>query len=496
MLFALAGCARAPQRAAERVAILPFENLTGDTSLDWIRTAGPAILAEQVAGSTRLFPAQAPSRSEALIGGANRFLYCSVSRDRKGTGQALHFDFTIEDAATHKIVASGVADGAVLFAMNTLARALEPAARPFSSADPDAVATWGRGEFEHAIALDADFGTAWVSFIEQLARSGKPEDAALAADKALSRATLRSPLDKARIQLLAAELRKDGPARVAALTSLAALVPTDTGTLMALADAEQKQRDYASSAAAYRRVLAMEPANANAMNGLGYAEGEAGHVDAAVQALELYGRQPNQAINALDSLGEIHFMNGRFAEAEKYFSQVTARAPDFQGGAALMKAAYARWLSSGGDMTAADALMRRYLDARAAQKDPTALWREAMWLYSTGRPQAAVAKLASAPADQTALQKATIQRQLAVWSGEVKPPTDLAQIKAIYDSTNPAADGLIRTIYAAALVGAGKTEDARALLKRWPLPESAGDPFLQSLVFPEFLELRRKLGLQ
>jgi len=78
----------------------------------------------------------------------------------------------------------------------------------------------------------------------------------------------------------------------------------------------------------------------------------------------------------------------------------------------------------------------------------------------------------------------------------VKPPADLAQIKAVYDTTNPAADGLIRTIYAAALLDAGKPEDARALLKRWPLPESAGDPFLQSLVFPEFLELRQKLGIR
>jgi len=397
MLFAIAGCTRAPQRAVERVAILPFENLTGDASLDWIRAAGPSILAEQVAGSTRLFPAPAPTRSEAIIGRATRFLYCSVSRDRTGTGQALHFDFTIEDAATHKIVASGVADGAVLFAMNTLARSLDPAARPFSSPNPDAVAAWGRGDFERAIALDPDFGTAWVSFIEQLARSGKPEEAALAAEKALSRAPLRSPLDKVRIQLLAAGLRKDEPARVAALTALAALAPTDTGTLMTLAEAQQRQRDFAASAASYRRVLAMEPANANAMNGLGYAEGEAGQVDAAVRDLELYGRQPNQATNALDSLGEVYFMNGRFAEAEKYFSQVIARDPDFQGGAAQMKAAYARWLSSGSDVAAADPLMRRYLDARAAQKDPTAIWREAVWLYSTGRPQAAIAKLTSIP---------------------------------------------------------------------------------------------------
>lgn len=495
MLCTLAGCAPAPTRTVERIALLPFDNLTGDASLDWIRAAGPAILAGQVAGSTHLFAVLAPTRSEAVFAGATRLVYCSVSRNpRKAAGPALRFDYAIEDAGTHKMASTGSIDGALLFTMNTLARTLDPAARPFSSSHPEAVAAWGRGEFERALALDPDFGSAWVSWIEQLTRSGKPQEAVAAAEKALSRASLRSPLDRARIQLLAAGLREDQPARVAALTALAALAPTDTGTLLALAEAEQFERHFPQSSAWYRRVLAAEPGNAGARNGLGYAEAEAGQLDAAVRDLELYGRLPDQATNALDSLGEVYFMNGRFAEAEKYFSQVTARDPGFQGGVALLKAAYARWLSSPGNRAAADAILRRYLAARAQQGDANVIWQEAAWLYSTGRPQAAIAKLASMPAGQMAAQKTTIERQLAVWRGEIKPPTDLARIQAIYENTNPAADGLIRTFYAAALLRAGRTDEARALVQRWPLPESAGDPLLQSLVFPEFLELRQKLG--
>src|SRR5260370_42571482 len=108
--------------------------------------------------------------------------------------------------------------------------------------------------------------------------------------------------------------------------------------------------------------MAIDPAKAVALNGLGYAEAEAGNLDAAKKALEDYARQPNQQTNALDSLGEVHFMNGRFAEAEKYFAQVTARDPSFLGGAARLKAAYARWFA--GELPGADALMRRYLEAR------------------------------------------------------------------------------------------------------------------------------------
>jgi tetratricopeptide (TPR) repeat protein len=374
--------------------------------------------------------------------------------------------------------------------VNTLARVLDSSAKPFSSTHPDAIAAWGRGEFERAVTFDPDFGAAWSSWIEQLARSGKTDEALVTADKALMRASLRSPLNRAQVQLQAANLRKDEPARIAALTALAGLTPTDVAASLALAEVEQRQRNYTESAALYRRVLTIDPANAPALNGLGYAEGEAGRVDAAVQALQRYGQLPGQGTNALDSIGEVYFMNGRFAEAEKYFSQVTAHDPAFAEGAALMKAAYAHWLA--GDKPGADAIARRYLDARTAQTDPDVIWREAVWLFATGREKEAVAKLGSAPA----VQKPRVDRQLSVWRGEVKPPTDVTQLKALYTGTNPAADGLVRMIYANALLAAGNTAEARALLQRWPLPESAGDPLLQSLVFPEFLDLRRKLGMQ
>ena len=75
-------------------------------------------------------------------------------------------------------------------------------------------------------------------------------------------------------------------------------------------------------------------------------------------------------------------------------------------------------------------------------------------------------------------------------------PDDLNQLKAVYQKTNPAADGLPRTLYAAALVQAGKADEARALLKLWPLPESAADSFLQSLMYPRYLELRKVLKIQ
>jgi len=169
---------------------------------------------------------------------------------------------------------------------------------------------------------------------------------------------------------------------------------------------------------------------------------------------------------------------------------VSAREPNFLKGAPLMKAAYARWL--GGDLAGADALMQTYLAFLAKQNDPLALWREAVWFYATGRREQAITTLAKAPPDQAA----TMERQRAVWRGEVHVSEDLNHLRAVYQSANPAADGLPRTLYAAALMREGKADEARGLLKLWPLPESASDNLLQSLMYPRFLELRKALKFQ
>jgi hypothetical protein len=50
---------------------------------------------------------------------------------------------------------------------------------------------------------------------------------------------------------------------------------------------------------------------------------------------------------------------------------------------------------------------------------------------------------------------------------------------------------LARTFYAAALLRAGRREEARKLVALWPLPKAADS--LEALMYPTFLELRREL---
>jgi len=232
--------------------------------------------------------------------------------------------------------------------------------------------------------------------------------------------------------------------------------------------------------------LRVDPEAVGVMNSLGYAEAFAGDLPGATKTLELYGKSPGQKTNALDSLGEAYFIQGRFADAEKYFLQAYQADPKFSDGAELLKAAFARWL--GGDLKGADELMARYLEGRKAAHDPLVVWRDAVWNFVTGRREIAMSKLDAVP-------RQVADRQRAVWTGHISD--GLPALKEKYDRSAPASDGEARVFYAAALLADGQKDAARKLLQLWPLPaETGGDPTVESLVFPKFIELRRAAGMQ
>ena len=114
----LAACSRAPQRSFERVAILPFDNLTGDSAFDWLNNAGPAMLSEELTGGVHMFSLRAPSVGSAALLGATRLLHCTFSQHRG----VFNVHFALEDLERHRMIATGSADGTVLFAMSALAR--------------------------------------------------------------------------------------------------------------------------------------------------------------------------------------------------------------------------------------------------------------------------------------------------------------------------------------------------------------------------------------
>ena len=457
--------------------MLRFDNLTGDPALDWIAAEAQGILLEEFTGAPRVAPSAAQSVEDAYLGRPTRLVHGYFEL----RGGRPHFEISLEDAARHKMIRTAEANGEPLGAINTVARTLVPDARAFSTSNPDAASAWARGDDSRAVSLDPDFGAAWQSWAESRAAAGDSAGALETAAKALARPALRFPIERARIEILSATLDRDQTRVVTAMERLASLAPGDPSVWGSLADLEMKARRFPEAAHAYSELIRADPANSAAGNMLGYAQAFTGDLDAARKAFDQYGRQPGQATNALDSLGEAYFINGKFAEAEQAFLQAYAKDPSFLGGAPLWKAAHARWLK--GDLPGADALVERYLDARVKARDPLADWRRANWLYETGRQDQAVALLMRSPSEIAA-------RQLAVWKD---PDAALPDLERLYQNASPVEDGLPRTFYAAALLQAGRRDQARQLLARWPLPET-GDSLFQSLMYPRFLALKKALS--
>jgi tetratricopeptide (TPR) repeat protein len=93
----------------------------------------------------------------------------------------------------------------------------------------------------------------------------------------------------------------------------------------------------------------------------------------------------------MDSLGDVQYMTGHWAEAEAFYLQAQQRDANFLGGATMLKAAMARLMT--GDVAGADGLAERFFAARVAAHDPIAPYRQAEWQWTSGRRQEAVAQL-------------------------------------------------------------------------------------------------------
>jgi len=447
----LSSCQRQPA-GVQRLAILRFENLTGDDSLNWMGRAVSAVMNAELGGSRSVSvvdfgplhasdrtlgarPIAAPGisteRPAALLAGATGILYGRISR----VGANLRLDAELFDTSRGKIErvlsAAGPERQGVIPLADSLAKELAAPVRPFGTGHNDALHEFCLGlessdpqaavaAFSHAVAADPNLGQAYVAWAQVAAGQNDRAEAERVIGLATARGTALQELERARIAALAAELRGDQAATMRALETVARLDPADVGLLRRLAQANQGARRFSEAAENLKKALEVEPGNPELWNELGYAEMFAGALTAATTALDEYRRIRPSDPNALDSLGDVNFYFGQFAAAEQYYRQAFEKENAFNGGAALMKAAHARLRT--GDTSGADALFNQYLEARRKDNDQLTELRRAEWEFITGRRKRAVERLEayshSAPALATGLGP-QLNAQLAVWELEL-----------------------------------------------------------------------------
>jgi Tfp pilus assembly protein PilF len=469
---------------------VPFEYQGTDPGLIWLGAALPSIASFQAGALAvpNLRDAHATSLQQ-VIGGTitghpGDFLVRAVVRDERNQ---------------RTVRAIEVRGPTPLEAAAALARHFTSRIKPFETTNSDAIREYFSGRPDRALAIDPNFGGAHIARIETLIRSGNPVDLRNAVTAA--RAAKLSLLDQARLQALVGESPKS---RSDALLTLARASRYDIQLWSSAAEAALTSKDHKGAIEAFRKALELDPANVVFWNTLAYAQTFAGDLEAAKESIAQYRRlQPGEA-NPLDSLGELNFYLGRFADAEKAFLGAYELNNASLGGGELYRAALCRYLI--GDRAKADDLVRKYLEFRQKLNDPLVTLREAIWLYSTGRHEEARQKIASidSPAAKTQLALWDIAEgkrsvnmlgdrpELQGWKLLLgrRYPEAVEYWKHIYDNNSLVNGNEARVLLAWALNGANRNEESTSYLRNWPLPPPGPEPGFSSLWPAKAIELK------
>lgn len=430
----LGSCARRESPDIQRLAIVRFENLTPATAGDWLGRGLAEVISASLAGSSTIYavPSSRLHALDAAFGArpisapgisAETPLAHAVGANRIGHGEyavvngRLRVRLTIEDPqsrglAADTLVAEADASDPVA-AASALARQIFKEAQPYGTANAAALEAYVRGledpdtvsvrrHAEQAVAADPNFGHAYILMVESAIKQQDRAGAGAALQAAASHASLMTPVARLRLEILSSTLNGDAAGMSRSLSALTKVTPLDPAAWKAMADAASARRDHQQAVAAYTRALAIEPDDAAGWNQLGYVSAYAGNLTGALDALRRYQTLRPAEANPLDSMGDVHLLQGRLKEAEAFYLEAHKKNPAFLNGGGLFKAAFARLLT--GDTAGATSI----LGDRGAAID---------WMWLSGRRKEAFDKL-SADALKLAQPDAQTRAlsQLAVWA--------------------------------------------------------------------------------
>jgi len=544
LIATLEACAR--RTGVERLAVMPIENLTSDTQLNWRSRAAASVVVYDLAGAKNIFARQVDTLSAAQSMQASRLVagYFFVRNGRAGIRA------TVEDLAKTKALESFEIDGAeadgFLPLANQLARRLSSDARTFGTSNETAFRFYGEalvGKDSQAVELalqqatqaDPGFAAGYVDEAKVLVEAGDRERARQIV-RAEERANLDS-IDRANLQYVAATASGDATDRMKALESLTVATPANANIFKELGEMRMARREFQQAAMEYRAASRLDPDEPQIWNELGYALAWAKDLNGAREALAQYQKLAPEDANVLDSQGEVSYMRGDFKAADEYFERAAAKNPS-----ELLKAAEARLMM--GDQPGADALFAKHLGPNTRVRNAGADYQTAQWEFLTGRRKEGMDRMQKLAQESSADLQALALSQLSIWrvdGGESSAAADLANqaadraqnpqvrgiaamcrsiasgstgsgskigdayglfiskkyrvalplLQGIYGETNPSSDWQARTLLAWAYMNSSAYDQAATLVDPYPLPLSSGDSLFSAVIFRRYLALRK-----
>ncbi len=445
---------RTTEAPPRRLAVLPFENLSGDAGLDWTEPLFPFALARQFEGVPKFIVSASATSAIAASSGATHEVAGYLTRE----GGALVVHFAVLDVKAHRELDRGAVHlknkdwparlAALAAAVGKAAGGGTPTRPPsvhndeavkllaeavsYSASDPTAAAS----RFESATAADPACGWCWEGWVDHAARTAGAPQVQAVIQRSRAAGVQLDALSRARIDLVDATLRNDLPARLAALQRLTEALPSDPLPKSQLADVLVAMRQFDRASHTYQSAISLDPLRGELWNSLAYSLAYAGKYKEADAAVQRYSQLDKSSANPLDSQGEVSLMSGQFQEAARVLIASYEKDKNFNSGAALEKAALAHVLN--GDRKEAGQLLDRYLSDRTRSDDPWVEVIRARWEYVVGQTatsRARLQRIAGTPSDPLAPVAASLLALHAVAEGDL-PAARAAARSALSQSRN------------------------------------------------------------
>jgi tetratricopeptide (TPR) repeat protein/tRNA A-37 threonylcarbamoyl transferase component Bud32 len=373
------GTGAATVRARNSVAVVGFDNQTGDPRFEHLRRAIPSLIITSLENTGRFkvvtwermkdVLSQSGRKNEDVIDAEGGFEVCRregiayiITGSFTKAGDTFATDVKILDAESRALVKSvtsrGEGENSILRMQideigREVARGLAPAdlAAPqgpqiidVTTSSMEAYSAYLRGrdacerfyyaaaviELEKAVELDPAFATAYL----YLAIASQGNEDQKARDEAIRLAKLHSAKATERERLFiewryAWYIEGDWDKRMAALHELVKRYPQDKTAQLDMGGAYYGQQMYEEAIRSFQRALDLDPGYGRALNFLGTVYSDVGKPDLAVQYLQKYAALNPTDANPLDSLANVQFRIGRLVDSAATYQRAVSLRPDF-----------------------------------------------------------------------------------------------------------------------------------------------------------------------
>ncbi len=379
--IAIRGIIPKAKGAVHTLAVIGFENLTGETSYEYLRKAIPNLLITSLEQSKNLEVMSwerlndlAGPRDAGMTAEAERELWFEICR-REGVKAIVLGSFTkadnlfatdakIYDVQTKNLLKStgsrGEGVGSILRTqidqlsqeiskgVGLSDRAAARDAVPITSVTTASMEAYelflkGREDFdryyfdearqslENAAAKDTGFALPhyYLARVYANLADATRSKKSMEEFKKLSKTSTGKGKDGLYISAISAMLDKDTEGYVKGLKDVIRADPRDKRALVDLAWFYKNEKKFSEAIAEFDKAIEIDPDFGYALNLMAYTYAEMGKIDEAIKTFERYAAaQPGDA-NPLDSMGDLYFLTGKSDKARGKYEQALAIKPEF-----------------------------------------------------------------------------------------------------------------------------------------------------------------------